>query len=52
MNMKVVFNILDESSLLNQIDIIKNYPLDCEVTTPKYSREYNHWTKQTVEKEY
>lgn len=33
-NIKVVFNILDGSSLLNFIDVIKSYPNDFEVTMP------------------
>ena len=31
---KVLFNILDDSHLLNQIDIIETYPNDFEVTLP------------------
>lgn len=31
---KVVFNIMDGSHLLNQLDIIKEYPNDFEVTVP------------------
>jgi len=38
---KVVFNILTGSTLLNQLDRIKHYPNDFEVTTPKFRKEYN-----------
>ncbi len=35
---KVVFNILDGSLLLNQVDTIKKYPNDFEVTLPKMKK--------------
>ncbi len=35
---KVVFNILDGSLLLNQVDTIKKYPNDFEVTLPKIKK--------------
>jgi len=38
---KVVFNIFTGSTLLNQIDRIKEYPNDYEIMTPKYRKEYN-----------
>ena len=38
--LKIVFNILDGSSLLNKIDCIKQYPNDYEVTTPAFKKEY------------
>ena len=41
---KLVFNILNGSSLLNQLDKIKNYPNDFEVTLPKFKKEFNHLT--------
>jgi len=40
-DLKVVFNILTGSTLLNQLDRIKDYPNDFEVTTPKFRKEYN-----------
>jgi hypothetical protein len=43
-DLKVVFNILIGSTLLNQLDRIKDYPSDFEVTTPKFRREYNKQT--------
>jgi len=43
-DLKVVFNILVGSTLLNQLDRIKDYPSDFEVTTPKFRREYNNQT--------
>ena len=47
---KVVFNILDDSHLLNQIDIIKTYPNDFEVTLPALKKEFNAWTNKIVTK--
>ena len=41
---KVVFNILAGSTLLNQLDRIKEYPNDFEVTTAKFRQEYSHRT--------
>ena len=38
-DIKVVFNILAGSSLLNQLDRINDYPNDFEVTTPKFRNE-------------
>ena len=43
-DLKVVFNILVGSTLLNQLDRIKDYPNDFEVTTPKFRKEYNNQT--------
>jgi len=42
--LKVVFNILTGSKLLNQLDRIKDYPNDFEVTTPIFRKEYNEQT--------
>ena len=39
-DVKVVFNILTGSSLLNHLDKINDYPNDFEVTTPKFRNEY------------
>ena len=39
-DVKVVFNILSGSTLLNQLDKMKEYPNDYEVTTPKFRKEY------------
>ena len=39
-DLKVVFNILTGSSLLNQLDRIHDYPNDYEVTTPIFRNEY------------
>ena len=47
---KVVFNILDDSHLLNQIDIIKTYPNDFEVTLPALKKEFNAWTNKITTK--
>ena len=43
---KVVFNILDDSHLLSQLDAIKKYPNDFEVTLPSMKKEYNAWTQK------
>jgi hypothetical protein len=43
-DLKVVFNILVGSTLLNQLDRIKDYPNDFEVTTPKFRKEYSNQT--------
>ena len=50
-NLKIVFNILDESTLLNQLEKVQQYSIDYEITTPLYRKEYNHWTKRTELKE-
>jgi hypothetical protein len=47
---KVVFNILDDSHLLNQIDIIKTYPNDLEVTLPALKKEFDVWANKLVTK--
>ncbi len=47
---KVVFNILDESHLLDLVSQIKNYPHDFEVTLPALKKEYNSWTKDIIKK--
>ena len=39
-DVKVVFNILTGSSLLNHLDRINDYPNEFEVTTPKFRNEY------------
>jgi hypothetical protein len=43
-DLKVVFNILAGSSLLGQLDRIKAYPNDFEVTTAKFRKEYSYKT--------
>lgn len=45
---KLVFNVLDGSHLLNQIDIIKKYPNDFEVTLPTIKKEYDAWSNKIV----
>lgn len=47
---KVVFNILDDSHLLTQLDAIKNYPSDFEVTLPAFKNEFNSWANRTITK--
>lgn len=47
---KLVFNILDGSHLLNQINVIKNYPNDFEVTLPALKKEYDAWTNKIITK--
>ena len=41
-DLKVVFNIMTGSTLLNQIERIKDYPNDYEVTTTKFKKEYSY----------
>jgi hypothetical protein len=51
-NMKVVFNILDGSHLLNQIDFIKQYPNEYEITLPYIKNELNAWSGKVTFKEF
>jgi len=51
-NMKIVFNLLDGSVLLCQTDKIKEYPTDCEITTPLFIKEFNQWTGKKQEREF
>ena len=43
---KVVFNILDGSHLLKNIDQVKKYPNDFEVTIPAFKKEYSAWSNK------
>ena len=52
MDIKVVFNILDGSTLLDQLDKIKQYPNNYEVTTPIFRKEFNQWSGKTEYKDY
>jgi len=47
---KIVFNILDDSHLLNHIDIIKTFPNDFEVTLPTLKKEFDVWANKLVTK--
>ena len=47
---KLVFNILEESYLLGQLDIIKEYPNDFEVTLPAIKKEYSVWSGGVITK--
>ena len=47
---KVVFNILDDSHLLTQLDSIIKYPNDFEVTLPVMKKEYNAWSQKVLTK--
>jgi hypothetical protein len=49
-NIKLVFNILDGSHLLSQLDIIKNYPNDFEVTLPALKKEFDVWANKITTK--
>jgi hypothetical protein len=49
---KVVFNLLASSHLLNQIDQIKSYPNDVEITRPAFKKEFNHWNQQIITQEF
>ena len=50
--MKLVFNLLDCCSLLNQIETIKKYPNDYEITVPLLKKEYNEWTERVEFNDY
>lgn len=45
-NIKVVFNILEDSILFQALDKIPEYPCDYEITTPLMKREYSHWAHE------
>ena len=45
---KVVFNILDGSLLLDQVETIKKYPNDFEVTLPAMKKEFNSWSNEIL----
>jgi len=47
---KVVFNILDNSHLLNLLKQIKKYPNDFEVTLPALKKELNVWNNKVITK--
>lgn len=47
---KLVFNIFDDSHLLSQIDIIKTYPNDFEITLPAMKKEFDVWTNKIITK--
>jgi len=49
---KVVFNILSGSTLQEQIDRIKEYPNDYEITIPKFRKEYSFRSNKIVNEEY
>lgn len=45
-NLKLTFNLYQDSTLLNFIDKIKDYPLDYEITTTHSIRERSMWNPQ------
>jgi hypothetical protein len=47
---KVVFNILDNSHLLNLLKQIKKYPNDFEVTLPALKKEFDAWSNKVITK--
>ena len=49
-SIKLVFNILDDSHLLSQLEIIKKFPNDFEVTLPAIKKEYNAWSNKIITK--
>ena len=51
-DVKVIFNILSDSILLNRLNRIKEYPIDFEVTTPKFKRECDFFTGKVEFTEY
>ena len=52
LNMKIVFNLLDGSNLIHQIEKIKQYPVDFEITKPYIVREYSPWQNKVVHREF
>lgn len=50
--MKVVFNLLDGSHLLSQVNIIKQYPNDFEITVPYIKNEFDAWSGKVTFKEF
>lgn len=51
-NIKVVFNILEYSHLINLIEEIKKYSVNYEVTTPFIKNEFDVWQNKTIYKEF
>lgn len=49
---KVVFNLLENSHLLNQVHLIKQYPNDYEITVPFIKKEYSVWSREVTFKEF
>ena len=47
---KVVFNILDNSHLLNLLKQIKKYPNDIEITLPAFKKEFDAWSNKVITK--
>ena len=47
---KLVFNILDDSHLLSQLEVIKNYPNDFEITLSAIKKEFNSWSNKIITK--
>ena len=47
---KVVFNILDNSHLLNLLKQIKKYPNDIEITLPAFKKEFDAWSNKVISK--
>jgi hypothetical protein len=44
--LKIVFNILADSHLLNQLKQIQKYPNDFEITLPSIKKEFNAWSNK------
>lgn len=47
---KLVFNILDQSHLLTQLEKIKEYPEDFEITLPAIKKEHDAWENKVITK--
>lgn len=43
----IVFNLLIGSTLLRQIDKIKEYPINCEVTVPLFKKVFDRYNAET-----
>jgi hypothetical protein len=44
---KIVLTVLESSTIQGQLKVLENYKMDIEVCTPRYSRLYSEWTKET-----
>jgi hypothetical protein len=43
---KIVLTILDSSTIMSQIQVLEDYPMDIEVCVPVFKRELNPWTRK------
>ena len=41
---KLIFSVFDQSSILNQLECLRDYAFDCEILTCQYSRTESVWS--------